>query len=243
MREQIDRLAAGRGRDQSVPKRIEGRFERGKVARVIVNQKNAGRDPGHPRGVVVARSLGPNRLIPAIGIAYAPASALIHGFGEDRPSVSEARADEHDQLAFVDRLRQIVRRAGLNASFAVLREGLGRDGYYRQLETIKFGTDPFDGLEPIHFRHHYIHQHYSKARMLLDQVERLASVFGLQHFHLIPLQQYPHRVEVARIVIHDQRLAICDGARILRRAVFALQAQGGRRYRTLIIGLQPGTGG
>lgn len=107
----------------------------------------------------------------------------------------------------LDRFGYIAISARTFESLALTRLGMGRDHDDRQMfsRSLLLRTDTCKGLEPIHNRHHDIHQHDIK----LEFAQALKRLGTITYNHSRVTQRIQHSVEqtlVYRIVFGYQHL-------------------------------------
>src|SRR6266542_47769 len=103
-------------------------------------------------------------------------------------SLVEPDPQQGTELVHIHRFGDVIRSAGLEASFAVAFHGLGGDREDRQFFEIVHLAAAANGLAPVHYRHHPIHEGHFDVRMLLPQIEGGLTALGIVHLHLVTLQ-------------------------------------------------------
>ena len=83
-----------------------------------------------------------------------------------------------EQLLRVDRLRQVVPRARLEAALAVALHRLRGHRDDRQVLAAGELADLAHGLQAVHLRHHDVHQHDVDVGLALHDLDRVAAVVG-----------------------------------------------------------------
>src|SRR6266516_2856576 len=112
----------------------------------------------------------------------------------------------------VDRLREVVRGAGLDAFLPVALHRLGGQRDERQgLEWLQ-RTDRPHGVVAVQLGQHDVTEHDPHVGHGPEYADRLAPVLGRQHLHPVALEEARHGEDVADVVVHDQDLAAAQRA-------------------------------
>src|SRR5712692_4581292 len=118
------------------------------------------------------------------------------GFGwlMPRSLPEEPGAEFRDQLFGIDRFREIVRRAGVDALLAVALHGLRGDRDDRQVAEPRVGADRACRLE------------------LVEKVDCVATGLGRRDVHLVALEDGREGEDVPDVVVDDERFAARERA-------------------------------
>ena len=159
--------------------------------------------------------------------SFTPYSAASIGIGARRSRLFARSRDPHpqqrEQQLDIDRLGDIVGRAGIEALLPVALHRLGGHRDQRQIGKLRPLADLLHGLVAVHFRHHDVDQRDIDARRLLEDEDAVLSPLGVEHLHIVALQNARQREDVADVVIDDEHL----GAGELRNR----RRRGARRLR------------
>ena len=124
----------------------------------------------------------------------------------------ESRTDPRAQQHRVERLRQVVLGAGLDAAHRAVELVEGRDHDDRNVPRARIGFEPAEHVEPVHPRHHQIEQHEVEA-LGGGQRERRSAVFGEADPVSFAYQPARQEIAVRRDIVDDEDMAR-DGVRI-----------------------------
>ena len=160
------------------------------------------------------------------GASYAPALRA-HAGSVSHCGLIQPDAQQRQQLVGVDRLGDVVARAGLEALLAVALHRLRGQRDHREVLPLGALADAAQRLVAVHLRHHDVHQDDVDVRVLLELGERALAVLGVDHVHLVALEQRRQREDVAQVVVDDEHVALRELRIALREpAQHALLALG-----------------
>ena len=129
-----------------------------------------------------------------------------------------------EQQLDVDRLGDIVGRAGIEAFLAVALHRLGGDRDQRQVGERRLRADLLHRLVAVHLRHHDVDQGDVDAGRLLEDEDAVAAALGVEHLDVVALEHAGQRVDVADVVVDDEDLGagqLGQRARLGRRVLAA----------------------
>src|SRR5690606_37532984 len=114
--------------------------------------------------------------------------------------------DERYELVDVERLWNVVVGSGRETLLAVVRHRLRRQRDDGQPLPLRTAPDLAHRFEPVHLRHHDIHQHEIDllVRVLvgaLERRERFPAVARGEEVHALGLENARKREDVARVVL------------------------------------------
>ena len=117
---------------------------------------------------------------------------------------AQCRPDPRAQDRGIERLRQIVVGAELDALRNLVDVRVGADHDDRDISLVRIAPDHFENLVPVQIRHHQIEQDETEF-FLLDQRDRLVSA-GRADDPLVTIgfEQQLQRVSIVLIVIDDK---------------------------------------
>src|SRR6267378_1876889 len=119
-------------------------------------------------------------------------------------SAMQPHAQGGQQLLDIHGFREVVRGSGLEAFLAVALHGLCRQCQNGQAAEAGVLANHFDGLVPVHARHHDVHQNDGHVGTRLQHRDGLAAGGRRQYLHPAPLEDAGERENVAGIVV-DQK--------------------------------------
>ena len=114
----------------------------------------------------------------------------------------------HDgkQIRQIYGLSHIIGSPGLQAFFTIAFHGFGRQCDDRQrADTRKLANGP-GGLVAIHLRHHDVHEHEFRVRVLLQDFNAASAGFRVNHANVMVLQSAGQSENIAEIIVDDQYL-------------------------------------
>ena len=176
-----------------------------------------------PSAALGARRL-PDRARPGAVIDSAAVAMLPAAPASVRPGLGAAdpHPQQRQQQVDVDRLGDVVRRAGVEAFLPVALHRLGGDRDQRDVRQLRARADPLHRLVAVHLGHHDVDQRDVDAGSLLEDRDALGAALGVEHFGAVRLEHAGQRVDVADVVVDDEHLragqlghacAVADAAR------------------------------
>ncbi|ABS26438.1 hypothetical protein Anae109_2236 [Anaeromyxobacter sp. Fw109-5] len=146
-----------------------------------------------------------------------------------------------EQPVRVDRLRHVVGGARRERLLPVALHRLGGEGDDGQVPVRLHLPDLLDGGEPVHLRHHRVHEDEVHRRVLPQEPDRVPPVLRVEHAHPLRLEHAVDREHVADVVVREEhgparevgvagegtdRLVVLDAGGRPRRGVRAAVPQG-----------------
>ena len=117
----------------------------------------------------------------------------------------EARSDPRAQQRRIERLRQVILGAELDAAHHALHLADRRDHDHRQMPQLGIGLQVLEHLVPVHLGHHDVEQHQVEF-LRPQQFQRLPAVIGRREIRVaLALQPARERVAIVLVVVDDEQ--------------------------------------
>ena len=152
----------------------------------------------------------------ACALAYDSWLAIAYSTGGRGPLLVQPHAHEREELLEVDRLGDVVRRAGRDRLLAVALHRLRGQGDDREARAnSRHRADRARRLVAVHLGHHHVHQDEVDAGVVVERLERLAPVLGEGTTIPRASSALVEREHVAHVVVDDQHRLPCSTASVV----------------------------